>query len=293
MPLETRPMGQSFAREIIGLRLWEPQDDPTIDELRALWADHPVLVFRRQALSEDELADFSACFGPLERTVRTDWASPVRPEVSLISNLKDAQARPIGGLGDGEIQWHSDQSYMKEAATGAMLYALELPPEGGTTSWVDLCAAYAGLPAGLKRAIDGKRAVFSYAKRLAGYQGVDRVISEEAKRKTPPVLHPLVHTHPVTGKPALYLDSTTTIGIEGLDDAPGDALLEEIYESATRPEFVYRHHWQVGDALLWDNGFTMHRREPFDPSARRLMKRTTMFLPRDRHIVPEGSLAGA
>ena len=293
MPLETRPMGQSFAREIIGLRLWEPQDDPTIDELRALWADHPVLVFRRQALSEDELADFSACFGPLERTVRTDWASLVRPEVSLISNLKDAQARPIGGLGDGEIQWHSDQSYMKEAATGAMLYALELPAEGGTTSWVDLCAAYAGLPAGLKRAIEGKRAVFSYAKRLAGYQGVDQVISEEAKRKTPPVLHPLVHTHPVTGKPALYLDSTTTIGIEGLDDAPGDALLEEIYESATRPEFVYRHHWQVGDALLWDNGFTMHRREPFDPSARRLMKRTTMFLPRDRHIVPEGSLAGA
>ena len=293
MPLETRPMGQSFAREIIGLRLWEPQDDPTIDELRALWADHPVLVFRRQALSEDELADFSACFGPLERTVRTDWASPVRPEVSLISNLKDAQARPIGGLGDGEIQWHSDQSYVKEAATGAMLYALELPPEGGTTSWVDLCAAYAGLPAGLKRAIDGKRAVFSYAKRLAGYQGVDRVISEEAKRKTPPVLHPLVHTHPVTGKLALYLDSTTTIGIEGLDDASGDALLDEIYESATRPEFVYRHHWQVGDALLWDNGFTMHRREPFDPSARRLMKRTTMFLPRDRHIVPEGSLAGA
>jgi len=293
MPLETRPMGQSFAREIIGLRLWEPQDDPTIDELRALWADHPVLVFRRQALSEDELADFSACFGPLERTVRTDWASPVRPEVSLISNLKDAQARPIGGLGDGEIQWHSDQSYVKEAATGAMLYALELPPEGGTTSWVDLCAAYAGLPAGLKRAIEGKRAVFSYAKRLAGYQGVDQVISEEAKRKTPPVLHPLVHTHPVTGKPALYLDSTTTIGIEGLDDAPGDALLEEIYESATRPEFVYRHHWQVGDALLWDNGFTMHRREPFDPSARRLMKRTTMFLPRGRHIVPEGSLAGA
>ncbi|HEV2098260.1 MAG TPA: TauD/TfdA family dioxygenase [Stellaceae bacterium] len=291
MPFETRPMDSGFACEIIGLRLWERQDDRTIDGLRAIWADHPVLVFRRQALSEDELADFSACFGPLERTVRTDWASPVRPEVGLISNLKDAQARPIGGLGDGEIQWHSDQSYMKEAATGAMLYALELPPEGGTTSWVDLCAAYAGLPAGLKRAVEGKRAIFSYAKRLAGYQGVDRAISEETKRKTPPVLHPLVHTHPVTGKPALYLDSTTTIGIEGLDDASGAALLDEIYESATRPEFVYRHHWQVGDALLWDNGFTMHRREPFDPSARRLMKRTTMALPRDRHIVPEGSLA--
>ena len=293
MPLESRLLNNSFACEILGLRLWERQHENTIDELRALWARHPVLVFRRQALSENELADFSACFGPLERTVRTDWASPVRPEVGLISNLKDAQAKPIGGLGDGEIQWHSDQSYILNPATGAMLYALELPPEGGTTSWVDLSAAYAGLPDRLKRAVEGKRAIFSYVKRLAGYQGVDRVISEEAKRKTPPILHPLVHTHPITGRKALYLDSTTTVGIDGMDEASGAALLDEIYEFATRPEFTYCHHWQVGDALLWDNGFTMHRREPFDPLARRLMKRTTIFLSRERHIVPEGSLAVA
>ena len=206
MPLETRPLDNSFACEVVGLRLWEPLNDQTVNELRALWAHHGVLVFRRQALSEHELADFSALFGPLERIVRTEWASPVRPEVGLISNLKDAQGRPIGGLGDGEIQWHSDQSYMLNPATGAMLYALELPPEGGSTSWVDLCAAYAGLPDRLKRAVDGRRGIFSYVKRLAGYQGVDRVISEEAKRKTPPILHPLVHTHPVTGRKALYLD---------------------------------------------------------------------------------------
>jgi alpha-ketoglutarate-dependent taurine dioxygenase len=293
MPLESRPVDGSFAREVVGLRLWEPQDDQTIEELRAVWAHQPVLVFRRQALSDDELADFSALFGPLERTVRTDWASPVRPEVGLISNLKDAQAKPIGGLGDGEIQWHSDQSYMLNPATGAMLYALELPPEGGATSWVDLSAAYAGLPDRLKRAVEGRRAIFSYVKRLAGYQGVDRVISEDAKRKTPPIVHPLVHTHPVTGRQALYLDSTTTIGIDGMDDASGAALLDEIYEFATRPEFVYQHHWQAGDVLLWDNGFTMHRREPFDPAARRLMKRTTIFLSRERHIVPEGGLAAA
>jgi len=196
-------------------------------------------------------------------------------------------------LGDGEIQWHSDQSYMLNPATGAMLYALELPPGGGATSWVDLCAAYVGLPDRLKRAVEGRRAIFSYAKRLAGYQGVDRVISEEAKSKTPPITHPLVHTHPITGRKALYLDSTTTVGVEGMDEGSGSALLEEIYELATRPEFIYRHHWRVGDALLWDNGFTMHRRDPFDPSARRLMKRTTMFLSRERHIVPEGSLAAA
>ena len=293
MPLESRLLDNSFACEILGLRLWEPQDHQTIDELRDLWARHPVVVFRRQALSENELADFSERFGPLERTVRTDWASPARPEVGLISNLKDAQAKPIGGLGDGEIQWHSDQSYMLNPATGAMLYALELPPEGGATSWVDLSAAYAGLPDRLKQAIEGKRGVFSYVKRLAGYQGVDRVISEQAKRKTPPILHPLVHAHPVTGRRALYLDSTTTVGVEGMGEASGASLLEEIYEFATRPEFTYCHHWQIGDALLWDNGFTMHRREPFDPLARRLMKRTTIFLSRERHIVPEGSLAVA
>jgi taurine dioxygenase len=180
---------------------------------------------------------------------------------------------------------------MLNPATGAMLYALELPPEGGATSWVDLCAAYTGLPDRLKRAVEGRRAIFNYAKRLAGYQSVDRVISEEAKRKTPPILHPLVHTHPITGRKALYLDSTTTVGVDGIDETSGSALLQEVYEFVTQSEFVYRHHWQVGDALLWDNGFTMHRREPFDPSARRLMKRTTIFLSGERHIVPEGGLA--
>jgi len=293
MPLETRTLDNSFAREVPGLRLWEPLSNETVDQLRDLWAHHPVLVFRRQALSEQELADFSALFGPLERVVRTEWASPVVPEIGLISNLRDGQARPIGGLGDGELQWHSDQSYMMNPATGAALYAVELPAEGGTTSWVDLGAAYAALPDRLKGLVEGRHAVFSYVKRLAGYQGVDRVISEEAKRKTPPVLHPLVHAHPVTGRRALYLDSTTTIGIERMDNAAGAAVLDEIYERATRPEFVYRHHWQVGDIVMWDNGLTMHRREPFDPAARRLMKRTTTFLSRERHIVPEGRLAAA
>jgi taurine dioxygenase len=291
MDLESRPLGGSFACEVVGLRLWEPPDSQTTEQLRGLWARHPVLLFRRQALSEYELAGFSALFGPLERVVRTEWASPVVPEVGLISNMKDGQARPIGGLGDGELQWHSDQSYMMNPASGAVLYAVELPSDGGRTSWVDLAAAYAGLPDRLRCLIEGRRAVFSYVKRLAGYQGVDRVISEEAKRKTPPVLHPLVHTHPVTGRKALYLDSTTTIAIDGMDDAAGSALLDEIYAFATQPQFVYRHDWQVGDVVMWDNGMTMHRREPFDPAARRLMKRTTIFLSRERHIVPDGCLA--
>jgi alpha-ketoglutarate-dependent taurine dioxygenase len=290
--LETRQLHPTLAREVVGLRLWETLDDATVEALRALYAQYGVLVFRRQALSEAELAAFCALLGPLERTVRSDWASPATPEVTVLSNLQDGLGRPIGGLGDGELQWHSDQSYMLSPATGAALYALELPPAGGETFWVDLRAAYAGLPRQLRTRIAGKRGIFDYAKRLAGYgRTADRQISDEARRLTPAVTHALVRAHPETGERSLYLDSTTTIGIDYMDTASGLALLDEVYERATSGEFVYAHQWQVGDLVVWDNGFTMHRRTPFDPGARRLMKRMTMNLDRHRHVMPDGRLA--
>jgi taurine dioxygenase len=292
--LETRSLHPTLAREVTGLRLWEKLDEATVAALRDLYAHHGVLVFRRQALSECELANFCALFGPLERTVRGDWASPDVPEVTVLSNLKDGLGRNIGGLGDGELQWHSDQSYMAAPATGAALYALELPPagEGGETFWVDLRAAYAGLPRALRAKVSGKRGVFDYAKRLAGYgRDSDSKISDEARRLTPPVTHSLVRAHPETGERSLYLDSTTTIGIDYMDTTSGMTLLDEVYAAATRDEFVYAHQWQVGDLVLWDNGFTMHRRTPFDPGARRLMKRMTMNLDKHRHVMPDGKLA--
>jgi taurine dioxygenase len=290
--LETRQLHPGFACEVVGLPLWEQLDEGTVAGLRELYAQHGVLVFRRQALNEAELAAFCALFGALELTVRSDWASPTVPEVTVLSNLKDGLGRPIGGLGDGELQWHSDQSYMLEPATGAALYALELPPAGGETFWVDLRAAYAALPRQLRARISGKRGIFDYAKRLAGYsRETDQQISEEARRQTPPVSHALVRAHPETGDRSLYLDSTTTIGVDYMDTATGLALLDELYESATRDEFVYAHQWQVGDLVLWDNGFTMHRRTPFGPGARRLMKRMTMKLDRRRHVMPDGRLA--
>jgi taurine dioxygenase len=290
--LETRQLHSTLAREVVGLKLWEALDEATIAELRGLYAQYGVLVFRRQALSEAELAAFCALLGPLERTVRSDWASAAVPEVTVLSNLKDGLGRSIGGLGDGELQWHSDQSYMTTPATGAALYALELPPDGGETFWVDLRAAYSGLPRKLRAAISGKRGVFDYTKRLAGYgRESDQKISEEARLKTPPVTHALVRAHPETGERSLYLDSTTTTGIDYMDTATGLALLDEVYEAATRDEFVYAHQWQVGDLVVWDNGFTMHRRNPFDPGDRRLMKRMTMNLDKYRHVMPDGRLA--
>src|SRR3984957_3192475 len=196
MMLETRALHPTLAQEVIGLKLWERQDEATIAELRALYAQYGVLVFRRQALSEAELAAFCALLAPLEGTVRSDWASPSVPEVTVLANRQDGLGRPIGGLGDGELQWHSDQSYMVKPATGAALYALELPPEGGETFWVDLRAAYAGLPRGLRAQLNGKRGIFDYAKRLAGYgRDSDQQISDEARRQTPPVTHALVRAH--------------------------------------------------------------------------------------------------
>jgi taurine dioxygenase len=290
--LETRQLHPTLTREVVGLRLWEQLDDATIAELQSLYANYGILVFRRQALSEAELAAFCALFGPLERTVRSDWASPMNPEVTIISNLSDGLGRPIGGLGDDELQWHSDQSYMLQPATGAALYAVELPLSGGATFWVDLRAAYASLPRLLRARITGKRAIFDYTKRLAGYgREADQQISEEARGLTPPVTHALVRAHPETGDRSLYLDSTTTVGIDYMDTASGLALLDELYQSATRDEFVYAHQWQVGDLVLWDNGFTMHRRTPFDPGARRLMKRMTINLDRYHHVIPGGRLA--
>ena len=290
--LETRPLHPTLAREVVGLRLWETLDDATIAALRELYAQYGVLVFRRQALSEPELTAFCALFGAVERTVRSDWASPAVPEVTVLSNLQDGLGRPIGGLGDGELQWHSDQSYMVTPATGAALYALELPPEGGETFWVDLRAAYAALPRRMRARLTGRRGIFDYTKRLAGYgRDSDQNISGEARAKTPPVTHALVRAHPETGDRSLYLDSTTTTGIDGMDTLTGPAFLDELYAAATRDEFVYAHEWRVGDLVLWDNGFTMHRRTPFDPGARRLMKRMTLHLDPKRHVMPDGALA--
>lgn len=287
MALEVHALAGGLAAEIRGLRLWEPLAEADVKWLRHLYAEHGVLVFRRQSLSENEYADFCGLFGPLERTVRTDWASTVRPEIGLITNLKGGDGKALGGLGDGELKWHSDQSYMMNPATGAGLYAVEIANEGGRTHWANMVSAYAGLPDRLKQAVEGKNAVFRYQKRLNLYKGDDKKVPDENKNRTPDVIHPLVHTHPLSGKKALYLDPTTSIGVVGMAEAEGSRLLDELADFATRPEFVYTHEWQVGDTLLWSNGFTMHRRDPFPPSERRLMKRATIHLPATLHIVPQ------
>ena len=293
MGIGTRDMADGFALEITGVPLWEPPSQQTVAAITSHWARRGVLVFRRQALSEAELCAFSSNFGTPERVVRTDWASPVVPDVGVISNLRNNAGQTIGGLGDGELQWHSDQSYVAQPATGCLLYAVEIPPTGGDTLWANLERAYDALPPLLRTRIEGRQGLFSYTKRLAGYGADDRAITAEMRARTPDVVHDLVQRNPLTGRASIYFDPTTTVGILGMSTEAGQAVLDELTEFCTEPQFVYRHRWQVGDVVMWDNGFLLHRRDRFDPDQRRLMKRTTLALSRQTHIVPQGRLAAA
>lgn len=253
------------------------------------WSESGVLIFRRQALDEDEIAAFSARFGELEVIVRDDWQSSARPEIIHISNLKDASGRSIGGLGAGEIGWHSDQSYMRRPATGSLLYMAEGSTNTGRTQWAHLARAYASLPETTKELIEDKHGVFDYLKRQSTYDD-EAPMSPDLRRRTPIVTHPLVNRHPISGVPTLYMDPTTMVRIQDLPDREGRQLLETLADHATQPQFVYTHEWQIGDVVMWDNGLVMHRRDPIDRESHRLLKRTTFRLSPDRHIVPSGEV---
>lgn len=283
------PIGDSFAMEIRGLELWRALEEDTIEAIRQVWSSAGVVVFRRQSLSEAEFADFSDRFGEIIVHVRADWQSSNHKAVLVLSNLRDANGAEIGGLGTGELDWHSDQSYQAEPATGSLLHGVEIPATGGATYFANLRLAHAALPDPIKTRIEGRDAIFSYVKRASSYDG-EQPSAEALRAMAPDVVHPLVNRHPVTGAAALYLDPAAMAGIAGMADDEADALLEQIIGHATEPRFVYRHAWQPGDVLLWDNGLVLHRRDAVEASHPRLMKRTTLRLPADRHIVPPGAL---
>lgn len=283
--VELTPIDGRFAFEVKGLDTWSRLDEAIFSQLDRAWSTQGILVFRRQAISEGELVALSARFGEPEVIVRTDWASPAYPQVTRISNMRNAEGTPIGGLGSGELDWHTDQSYMSEPATGAILLGAEVPENGPCTYWANLQLAYESLPEATKARIEGRRGVFSYAKRVSTYD--QETTPEEVRRKTPDVTHPLVNIHPTSGKKSLYLDPVTMTGIEGLPEEEGTALLDELTRHATRPEFVYRHEWRTGDLVMWDNGFLLHRRDAFGSQQNRLLKRTTIRLSPAQHVIPQ------
>jgi taurine dioxygenase len=250
-------------------------DDAAFGRVLRAWHDHSVVLFRGQALSDADLIAFSRRFGDL------DWA-PIQetgrrfvegmPEIYIVSNVK-VNGEPIGSLGDGEAVWHTDMSYLDMPPKASMLYSLEIPTSGGNTSFCSMYAIYDALPAKLRERIAGLKIKHDGTYNSGGYvrQGVTPT---DDPRTSPGALHPLVCTHPDTGRRMLYLGRRRNAYIGGLEIAESEALLDELWSYVDLPQFSWEHVWRVGDLVLWDNRCTMHRRDAFDPMQRRIMHRT-------------------
>jgi taurine dioxygenase len=250
-------------------------DDIGFARVVKAWHDHSVVLFRNQALSDHDLIAFSRRFGDLDiAPIQENGRRFVEgmPEIYIVSNVK-VNGEAIGSLGDGEAVWHTDMSYLDMPPKASMLYSLEIPPRGGNTSFCSMYAIYEALPAALKADIEGLKIKHDGTYNSGGYvrQGVTPT---DDPRTSPGTFHPLVCTHPDTGRRMLYLGRRRNAYVAGLDLAASEALLDELWSYVARPEFALEHVWRVGDLVLWDNRCTMHRRDAFDPNARRIMHRT-------------------
>ena len=283
MSLSTCPLTPNFGLEIFDVDLRQPTDD-MIAEIDALWVKHPVLLVRNQLLDEVQQIAFSKRFGEINIHVRTDIRSRSHPEVVMVSNLRLENGDNIGALASGEAKWHTDSCYKSKPDTGSLLYALEVPDDGGKTSWANLQLAYEVLPDATKTKLAGKRGQYAY-----NIFNVDITKDDDVKdirTITHDVMHPLVLTQPVSERKGLYFDPLQTYGIEGMDVSESRPLLDELAAHITQPNFIFEHSWRRGDIVLWDNCRVLHRREPFNPMVPRLLKRTTIFLPPERYPVP-------
>jgi taurine dioxygenase len=272
--MRVRPANAALGATVEGVDL-RALDSAIFAAIHRAWLDYQVLLFRDQELTDDDLVAFSHRFGDLdEAPVQETGQRFVKghPEIYVVSNVvQDGVA--IGSLGSGEAVWHTDMSYLPDPPKASVLFALEVPPRGGDTSFCSMYAAWDELPGQLQQRIEGLRVKHDGTYNSGGYirQGVTPT---DDPRMAPGTFHPLVSVHPETGRRGLYLGRRRNAYIEGLSLDDSTALLDEIWAYATRESLTWRHRWRVGDLVLWDNRCTMHRRDAFDPADRRVMHRT-------------------
>lgn len=269
------PLAASLGAEVSGIDLHQPLDPEILAELKQAWANHLVLRFRGQHLTDPQLLALSRQFGELDPPGPNPYGKPFLsefPEINVISNVK-VDGVPIGNLGDGEAVWHCDMTYIEHPPRAALLHALEIPGSGGDTFWSNMYLAYETLPEELKARIAGRKAIHDATYNSAGMmrKGMKEITDP---REAPGAHHPMVIRHPDTGRAALYLGRRRNSYILGLDLEESEALLDALWAHATKSEFIFRQVWRQYDLILWDNRCTLHRRDSFDSSARRIMHRT-------------------
>jgi taurine dioxygenase len=247
--------------------------------LRAFFAGQ-VLVLRDQKLSAREFAAFASLFGPPEPHVIDQFHHPDDPNILILSNVK-VDGKP-SGLADAGSYFHTDYSYLQVPARATMLYSIEVPQVGGDTVFANQYAAYEGLPKAMQRRIARLMAIHHYGNRQdqdEASRTAASSLTKEQKAKMPLVTHPIVRTHPVTGRKALYAVSGSSFGVVGMPDAKAVALLDELAAHATRPEYQYRHSYRIGDVVIWDNASLLHSATLVDPDDPRTLWRITIKEP--------------
>lgn len=299
-----RRLQENLGTEILDIDIAKI-DDETFAEIRLAWQRDPVLLFRRQSLTEDELLKFSKLFGVLDldtiKDINVDDPAyeDRNPELFCVSNLHYEDGSKVGGLSNDEIVWHTDLIYRETPATGSIFYGVEMPADTAETSFCNLAHAYKTLPPDLRRAVDGKRARCKYGTEnpLSSFmrQNIDKNFRRETTSKeetdaidsrTPEVVHNLVLENPATGERSLYLSPNHTVAIENLSEEDGRALFDALLEHALKPENIYAHSWRNGDVLIWDNTRLLHRRGSFSGRIPRLAKRTTVYMDPQYFAVP-------
>ena len=251
-------------------------------EIESAFHDNIVVVFRGQKLATDQHIAFSRRFGELEIHIVRKYLLPGHPEILLISNVRDEAGAHIG-LADAGFTWHSDTSYRRRPSRCSLLYAKEVPrsEDGealGDTLFANTIAAYEALPETMKRRLEGLKAIHRYAARRRVADSPRPKLTAEQLAETSDIAHPIVRTHPYTGKKSLYVTAGECVGIEGVPEDEARALIAELDAHCVRPEFLYCHKWREGDLLLWDNASAMHLAIcDYALPQRRLMHRTTVI----------------
>jgi taurine dioxygenase len=267
--VSVRQLSPALGAEIMGVDLRNPISDELKQKFLDVWHQHLVILLRNQPLDEDAQVRFAETFGTPAKNTSGRTFSAKHPSVMLVSNIRE-DGKPIGALPDGEMHFHTDQCHQATPAKATMLYAIEIPSKGGDTLFSNAYAAYETLPDEIKQRIAGRRAFNAYTTdttlRSTNY--------DDAKSS---YWHPVVRTHPATGRKALYVNRLMTREIEGLPREESEAILEKLFDHQEESRFVYGHVWRPGDILMWDNRCTLHARTDFSAGERRLLRRVTIL----------------